>query len=89
MGPASVLCSGYDIRWTVSKLRVCKGDMMYRTQGYDNLPAQDGPYTLRRDGVEVMTGTLGECWTWIHRNHCYSVSHACKWEGYSIERVQL
>lgn len=43
-------------------------------------------FTLYRDGVEVMTGTEGEVWTWIHRNHCYSVDHALRWEGYRIER---
>lgn len=45
----------------------------------------DAQLVLRRDGAEVMRGTELEIWDWIHRNHSYSVHHACRWEGYSIE----
>ena len=40
---------------------------------------------LRRDGVVVCRGTELELWSYIHRNHSYSVSHALQYEGYSIE----
>jgi len=49
------------------------------------LGAKEARLVLRRDGAEVMRGTEGEIWTHIHRNCPYSVSHACRYEGYSIE----
>lgn len=47
-----------------------------------------GQYVLRRDGQEVMRGTEDEVWQWLHRNHSYSVDHALRHEGYSIEPVE-
>jgi hypothetical protein len=46
-----------------------------------------GQYVLLRYGKEVMRGTEGEVWQYIHRNHCYSVDHALKYEGYSIVKT--
>lgn len=46
---------------------------------------EDGPYRLTRDGKEILVGTEGECWTWIHRNCGYSVEHALRYEGYRME----
>lgn len=59
----------------------------------DAYEAEDGARTalgapqlvLRRDGAEVMRGTEGEIWTYLHRAHGYSVSHATTHEGYSID----
>ena len=45
---------------------------------------EDGPYLLLRDGKEILTGTEGECWTWIHSHTPFSVDHALRYEGYSI-----
>ncbi len=55
---------------------------MKNEYGYEDSPV--GRYTLRRDGKDVMSGTEGEVWKWIQSNHCYSVSHAVRHEGYSI-----
>ena len=45
-------------------------------------------YQLSRDGVVVRVGTEDECWHWLHMNHCYSVHHALKYEGYKMEPVK-
>lgn len=42
---------------------------------------------LSRDGVEIMRGSAGDCWRWIHRNTCHSVAWACAYEGYRITEV--
>lgn len=55
-------------------------DRLYQYQE----PSTSGPWRLLRDGVEVLTGTERECWQYIHSHHCYSVSHALAYEGYSI-----
>lgn len=47
----------------------------------------DPSYRLLRDGEDVMVGTEQEIWSWLHRNHSYSVGHALKYEGYSIKPV--
>ena len=60
-------------------------DKLHRNQN----PETSGPWTLYRDGKEILTGTERECWVYIHRMHCYSVDHACKWEGYSIKPTKL
>jgi hypothetical protein len=50
-------------------------------------PTPKPRFELRRDGVLILTGTEDECWQYIHRMHCYSVSHATTHEGYSITPV--
>ena len=52
---------------------------------YENSPS--GRYVLTLDGKEVLEGTEIEIVDHIHNNHCYSVSHALKYEGYKIEPV--
>lgn len=47
-----------------------------------------GQYVLKRDGREVTHGTEDEIWKWLHNNHGYSVDHALRYEGYSIEPVE-
>jgi hypothetical protein len=42
------------------------------------------PMVLRRDGKEVMRGTEHELVKYIHNHHSYSVSHALKYEGYTM-----
>ena len=39
---------------------------------------------LSRDGKQVFSGSSLECIRYIHENHCYSFTHALKWEGYSL-----
>ena len=34
--------------------------------------------------MEVARGSYIEMMEWIHRNHCYSLDHAIKYEGYSL-----
>ncbi len=46
-------------------------------------------YLLKRDGVLVMQGTQEMVWRWLHTNEPFSVSHALKYEGYSIEPLDL
>lgn len=41
-------------------------------------------HILLRDGKEEMRGTIDEIYRHVHRTHCYSVSHALEYEGYSI-----
>lgn len=53
--------------------------------GYDGKLENDGPYTLKRDGQEIISGTWAECVNWIHSHHCYSAAHACAYEGYEIK----
>jgi hypothetical protein len=48
-------------------------------------PSTSGPWTLYRDGVEILRGTERECWQYIHSHHSFSVEHACKYEGYTIK----
>jgi hypothetical protein len=42
-------------------------------------------WILKRDGVEVTRGTDIECIRYIHTCHSYSLSHALRYEGYSME----
>ncbi len=44
-----------------------------------------GLYVLRLDGAEVMRGLEIACWNYIHRVHPFSVDHAIRHEGYSME----
>lgn len=48
--------------------------------------ARLGPpqFVLTHDGLEVMRGSENQIWTWLHRNHSYSVDWALKYEGYAI-----
>lgn len=41
-------------------------------------------FILKHDGKEVMKGSEIALLDYIHDNHCYSMSHACKYEGYSV-----
>ena len=45
-------------------------------------------YLIKRDGLEVarLDSELAVV-VYFHRAHSYSMSHALKYEGYSIERV--
>lgn len=45
-------------------------------------------YVLYRDGKEVCRGTEDDCVRYVHRNHCYSFSHALRYEGYSLKKVE-
>jgi hypothetical protein len=42
---------------------------------------------LKRDGVEVMRGDDFQVLAWIHCNHSYSLDHAVRHEGYSVEEA--
>ena len=42
-------------------------------------------FILSRDGKEVLKGSECACLDYIHNNHCYSMDHACKYEGYSFK----
>ena len=53
--------------------------------GYPYKSSSTGRYVLKRDGSEVMRGTEQELWSHLHRIHGYSVEHALRYEGYSIE----
>lgn len=44
-------------------------------------------FILKRDNKEVMRGSEIACLDYIHNNHCYSMEHACKYEGYSLEKA--
>ncbi len=41
-------------------------------------------FVLKRDGNEVKRGSEIALWDYIHDNHCYSVDHAIRYEGYTI-----
>ena len=43
-------------------------------------------YVLTKDRVEVMRGTELECIQWVHKNKPYSFGHACKYEGYDVQK---
>lgn len=45
------------------------------------------PFTLYRDGKEIMTGTERECFQYILNHHSFSVQHAFRYEGYSLKSV--
>lgn len=49
----------------------------------------DGPFTLRRDGNEVLHGTYLECVAYVHRVHSFSFDWALKHGGYSIAPAVL
>ena len=42
-------------------------------------------YILYHDGKEIMRGKEFEILKYIHQHHSYSLNHALKYEGYSIE----
>lgn len=46
-------------------------------------------YNLSRDGKAIMTGDEFEILRYIHKNHCFSLDWACKYEGYSLEESKL
>ncbi len=43
---------------------------------------------LTRDGREIMIGTEQECWVYLHWTHCFSVSHALRYEGYELKGME-
>jgi hypothetical protein len=44
-------------------------------------------YTIKRDGVEIKrVESELEVMVYFHRAHSYSMDHALKYEGYTIER---
>jgi hypothetical protein len=49
--------------------------------------SSSGMYLLKRDGRDVLLGTEQDIWQYIHQHHAYSVEHALRYEGYSIEPV--
>jgi len=46
-----------------------------------------GQYRLTRDGKEVLRGSEGEIWKWMHRHESSSIEHALRYEGYKIEPI--
>lgn len=45
-------------------------------------------YTIKRDGVEIKrVESELEVVVYFHRSHPYSMDHALKYEGYTVERV--
>jgi hypothetical protein len=46
-------------------------------------------YTIKRDGVEVkrVESELAVV-VYFHKTHSYSMSHALKYEGYTVEAVK-
>jgi hypothetical protein len=45
-------------------------------------------YTIKRDGIEVKrVESELEVVVYFHRSHPYSMDHALKYEGYTVERV--
>lgn len=42
-------------------------------------------FILSRDGKFVLQGSEFACLDYIHNNHCYSMEHACKYEGYALK----
>lgn len=54
--------------------------------GYAPPRRNNSVYVLTRDGAEIMRGTEIAIWGWIHNNTSFSVFHATRHEGYSIER---
>lgn len=45
-------------------------------------------WSLSRDGELVMIASEGKCWRYLHQTHCYSVHHACEYEGYELKRIE-
>ena len=41
-------------------------------------------YRLSKMGQEILVGTEQECWSYLHRQTPYSVTHALRWGGYRI-----
>ena len=44
-------------------------------------------FILKRDGKEVTRGSEFALLDYIHNHHCFSMSHALAYEGYSVEKV--
>lgn len=42
-------------------------------------------YVLKRNGTTVHMGSEQDVWSYLHKWCPYSVSHALRYEGYSIE----
>lgn len=47
--------------------------------------ASEGEHVVKLDGVEKFRGTGNECFQWLQKQVGYSVDHATKYEGWSIE----
>lgn len=45
----------------------------------------NGRYVLKRDGNELARGTELDVWSYIHQYHSFSVEHALRCEGFTIE----
>lgn len=70
----------------MARVRMADGDHDVSLALVSPIPGPLGArLILRRDGAEVMRGTELEIWDYIRETHCYSVHHACRYEGYSIE----
>jgi len=42
-------------------------------------------FNIARDGQHIITvSDQFELLRWFHREHSYSISHAVRWEGYSV-----
>ncbi len=48
-------------------------------------PSDATRYVLKLDGKPVTTGTWFDLMRWMHSTHPYSLDHALRWEGYSIQ----
>lgn len=44
-------------------------------------------FTLKRDGKEILKGSEITILDYIHMSHSFSLSHALKYEGYSVENI--
>jgi hypothetical protein len=45
-------------------------------------------YLLTRDEKEICKGSYIVCMKYIHDNHCYSLDHAIRFEGYKINPIE-
>lgn len=76
---------------TLSRIGVqrLESERHLRMAQYNYFRSTCDQYILSRDGVAQMAGTEAEVWDFIHKNHCYSVEHALKYEGYTITPQEM
>lgn len=48
---------------------------------------QKKTHNVKKDGAILFTGTENQCFMWLINHQSQSVSWACKYEGYSIEKI--
>jgi len=44
------------------------------------------PHIVKKDGVLKFSGTEADCYKYLHDAQPMSIHHACKYEGWSLER---